>query len=71
MQLDQDQTLFIRIYGNLISVTAIFTTDAAANNYLETHRDEGVLAAWGSLVLIAAKADLGTPFNLPGPEGGP
>lgn len=45
--------------GRPIRVTAIATTVASANAYLEQHPDEGHLDTAGPLIFIASKSDLG------------
>jgi hypothetical protein len=49
--------------GKFLKITAIFHTDKAANAYLETHKDEGVVACFGDMVLIANLYDRGTEWS--------
>lgn len=47
--------------GTTLRVTAVFTSDAEANAYLEQHPREGVIAAAGGMVWIGDNRDLGAP----------
>ena len=53
MRLSETQVLHIRSMGKLIRVTAIFHSDDEANKYLESHKDEGVIATFAPYVFIA------------------
>lgn len=51
--------LYVRSMGKALRVTAIFPSDAEANRYLAGHRDQGCIAVFGALVLIAKLYDPG------------
>jgi hypothetical protein len=59
MQLQADQLLYVRLYGKSFRVTAVFLKDDEANQYMREHPDEGVIAAWGPLILLAKMTDTG------------
>jgi hypothetical protein len=45
--------------GKALRVTAIFTSADEANEYTESHRDEGVVAQFGPYILLANLYDPG------------
>ena len=53
-RLKQHERLEIRSMGKLFPVTALFKSDAGANAYMATHRDEGVIAEVQGIIFIAA-----------------
>ncbi len=55
-----EQMLYVRSMGKLLRITAIAMGMESANKYMETHRDEGLVAEFGSLCLIANLYDPGT-----------
>lgn len=62
-KLKKHQRLFVASMGKFLRVTAIFPSDDDANKYTESHRDEGVVACFGSIVLVASLHDHGTEFK--------
>ena len=66
MKLSHDQLLYIQGgLGCLHRVSAIFNNPTSANAYLASTPTESVIAVFGSIIFIAASADLGLPFPLP------
>jgi hypothetical protein len=63
MKLKPEHMLYVRSMGKALRVTAIFTNHDEANTYMDTHRDEGCVAVFGSLVLLANLYDQG--INIP------
>ncbi len=61
MRLKAEEMLYVRSMGKLLRVTAVFRTDAEANAHMEKHRDEGLVAEFGELRLIAHLYDQGIP----------
>ena len=59
MRLKSTHHLYVRSMRKLLKVTAIFTDDDAANAYMATHRDEGVVAVMGEFILVANLHDHG------------
>jgi hypothetical protein len=59
MRLKPNQALYVRSMGNALRVTAIFTSADEANEYTESHRDEGVVAQFGPYILLANLYDPG------------
>ena len=57
--------IYIRSMGKLLAVTALVNSDDAANQYCETHKDEGVIAQGGGLVFIANLYDHGARAEMP------
>ena len=53
------QDLFFCSMGKKFRITAWFANDDDANAYIENHRDEGVIAATGGLILLANMYDPG------------
>lgn len=51
--------LYVRSMGKALKVTAIALNTEIANAYMETHRDQAVVAEIGELVLIADQYDPG------------
>lgn len=51
--------LFVHTLGRAVRVTGFVTSDDEANEYLEVHRGQGVIAQYGQLILMAENADLG------------
>lgn len=60
MRLNDKQFLFVRSMGKALRVTALFTSVDEANEYSKRHSDEGVVAEFGSYILIANLYDQGT-----------
>lgn len=54
--------IYVRSMGKLLQVTACFETDAEANAYMESHRDEGVVAEKQGNILLANLYDPGVKF---------
>ena len=52
-KLNPHESLRLCSMGKMFPITALFTTDDDANRYLETHRDEGVIAEIQGVVFIA------------------
>ncbi len=48
-----DEILWFHSMGKRFQVKAIFTDDATANAYMETHRDQGLIAEFGPFRIIA------------------
>ena len=63
MQFNTDNVLYVRDdVGRLHRVTALFTDPSSANTYLTSTSAESVIAVFGSVIFVAASADLGFPF---------
>ncbi len=60
---DPEEMLYVRSMGKLLRVTAIASTIEAANNYMENHRDEGLVAEFGCFCLMANLYDPGTKID--------
>ena len=52
-RLKPHENLVIASMGKLFRVTAIFTHDDDANNYMRSHKGEGVIATFANVVFIA------------------
>jgi len=53
-------TLYVRSMGKVIEVTAIFSDDANANAHMaKPNNNDGVVACWGPLVILADMYDKG------------
>ena len=59
MKLKDAEIIYVRSMGKALRVTAIFTNDAEANAYMAANRDEGVVAEFGTLILLANVYDKG------------
>ena len=59
MRIPDHQTVYVRSMGKCLAVTAIFDNDDAANKYMETHKDEGVISVIGKYVFLANLYDKG------------
>lgn len=59
MKLKETEILYVRTMGKAIRVTAVFDNDEDANKYMEKNRDEGLVAEFGELRLIANLYDKG------------
>lgn len=59
MKLSGEHILYLRSMGKLFRVTAIFTSDAEANAYMEKHREEGLIAEFKPYLYIANLHDQG------------
>lgn len=57
--LRNEELLYVRSMGKALRVTAIATSDAEANAYMETHDVAACVAVFGSFVLMADKYDRG------------
>ena len=55
--------LYMRSMGKALKVTSIFTTVDSTNAYLETHRDEGVVAEADGLIFCANTYDHGVEIH--------
>lgn len=51
--------LYIRMFGKMVKVTALFAHADMANAYLAEHPGEGVIAEWRGFVVVASNTDLG------------
>ena len=60
MKLKPEQTMYVASMSKLLKVTAIFDNDDEANAYMSNHGDEGVIAVFGSFVMLANLYDKGT-----------
>lgn len=47
------EDIWIHSMGKRFRVRAIFTSDDAANSYMETHRDTGLIAEFGPFRFVA------------------
>lgn len=61
MKMRSDQILYIYSMGKRLRVTALFFSDTLANQYLENHSDEGVVAVFEPFIFIANLHDRGMP----------
>lgn len=59
MKLNSEQRLYVRSMRKALSVTAIFTDDAAANAFMEKNRDDAVVAVFGNFIFLAKVWDKG------------
>lgn len=62
MRLNPDQIMYVRSMGKALRVTAIFTNDDDANNYMRRNKDEAVIACFEPFVLLANVYDKGVPI---------
>ena len=60
--------LFVRSMGKTLQVTAIATSDDAANAYMSRNPDDAVVAVFDGLVFMADKYDKGTARRAEGPQ---
>ncbi len=51
----QDEILWLCSMGKKFRVTAIFTTDQAANEHMRKHDDQACIASFGPFVILANK----------------
>lgn len=59
-KMKDSETVLIRSMGKALRITAWFTSDDAANDYMKKHPDEAVIAVTqDGLVLLANKYDHG------------
>ena len=59
MKLKDYQIIYVRSMGKLLKVTALFTDNSECNKYLESHKDEGVIAEYGNTIFVANCYDHG------------
>ena len=59
MKFKEHQCFYFRSMGKVLRVTAIFTNDDDANDYMSKHKDEGVIAVVENFVFIANVYDNG------------
>ena len=59
MRIPKELTLYIRSMGKALRVTAIFQDVDEANKYMEQNKDEGVVAEFNGMVLLADLYDHG------------
>ena len=63
MKLSDTQIMYVRSMGKALRVTAVFTSDDEANAYMHKNKNEGVIACFGNLVLLANIYDKGVTIN--------
>lgn len=63
MRLKPEQILYVQTMGKQLRVTALFASDDEANDYMERHRDEGVVACFGPFVILANLYDKGEDYR--------
>lgn len=59
MKLNKQHSFYFRSMGKVLRVTAIFTNDNDANEYMSKNRDEGVIAVVNGYVFLANVYDKG------------
>lgn len=60
MRLKDHQMLYVRSMGKAFRVTAIFTDDDAANDFMAKNPGHAVMAVFGDVIFLAETNDLGT-----------
>jgi len=60
LRVPKEQTLYIRSMRKALKVTAIFQDLDAANEYMKNNRNEGCVAEFNGLILLANLYDRGT-----------
>lgn len=63
MKLRKEQILYVHSMRKALRVTAIFESDEETNDYLQKHKDEGVIAEFGKYIFIANLYDSGVKIN--------
>ena len=59
MKLKDCQVIYVRSMGKVLTITALFTNDVRCNKYLESHKDEGVIAVFDEFIFVADLNDQG------------
>lgn len=62
-KLKDEEKLYIRTMGKALRVTAVFTSDEEANDYMSKNNDEGVVAVFDNSVYLANVYDKGAKFD--------
>ena len=58
--------VLVQTMGKWLTVTGMFLNDDDTNKYLATHKDEGVVACFGSVVITANLYDVGQNVTVKG-----
>jgi len=56
---EKEDELYFRFNGKYVQITAVFTSDTMANEYLHENKEEAVIYQAGDFVFTANKNDLG------------
>jgi len=59
MKLNDKQIIYVRSMGKALNALPMLNNDKDANHYMETHKDEGVIALFGDYIFIANYYDHG------------
>jgi hypothetical protein len=58
IKLEHGMTFCVKALGKTFKLTAVFTSVDETNAYLETHRDEGMVAEVGEFIFVAENKEI-------------
>jgi len=63
IKLKEHQAIYVRSMGKALRVTALFTSDSEANQFMKKNPDHGVIAEYSGIIFVANIYDNG--INIP------